>query len=645
MRISQSQYSPVQMDMSTVQQISDSSNSFSGNQYAGFQVHTSMLDGTLASRQGLGTADSQGLDGGINLENMQQLDPHQSSGPGHDFHRRQDLGGLSETSLEKTVMEVTPSKNVATLDPTEERILFGSDDNLWEAFGRGTNVGSGGVNMLDGTDFLSAFPSVQSGSWSALMQSAVAETSSADIGLQERGLTFRVSEPSLENQRAPIVNDSGKQQSSGIDNRLQAASMPNARPYGMCDGTNSSINYNNLPGVKQSGVNTLHEQSERLHAGSSERLVQSFSGEGSKWLDQNPFQKPVSEGSHNYGKGAQASDIETNSKSILGSWTNEQSISSYNTGTQPGSRLHGWKLVDSVPPGTGAVLKNQGNENALQASQSNGLKTAMFEVMGYGAGTWKTDCASNPSFELERSKSTTGSPQVNREDSDLNNVAALPDSSTLRANQESSQQLPNGNNIDIWNNVASSVNTEGRGFLRKYQPSMDKRHKTLESSGHNSFGNGAVETHDYPDTKESKSDTFHNVSHHTSTNSARGNTWLDANGSPAPSGGKLKSSMHIGRKPSGVRKFQYHPMGDLDDDVEPSYGTKPVTHPHSMLMQIPPGLKGHDQEDNEKSKLSTQISRSSTEFEKVIGILLFLFLFRIMLSPFTGVKLKTTASF
>lgn len=86
-------------------------------------------------------------------------------------------------------------------------------------------------------------------------------------------------------------------------------------------------------------------------------------------------------------------------------------------------------------------------------------------------------------------------------------------------------------------------------------------------------------------------------------------------------------------------------MGDLDDDVEPSYGTKPVTHPHSMLMQIPPGLKGHDQEDNEKSKLSTQISRSSTEFEKVIGILLFLFLFRIMLSPFTGVKLKTTASF
>ncbi|KAJ9140535.1 hypothetical protein P3X46_031171 [Hevea brasiliensis] len=623
-RVGPSQYSPVQMDKSTIQQISGSSNPFSGNQYAGFPDPASMQDGTFSSRQGyqgknmLGTADSQGLDGGFDLENLQQVDPHQSNGPGLDFHGRQDLGGPSETSLEKTAMRVAPSQNVATLDPTEERILFGADDNLWKAFDRGTNNGAGGFNMLDGIDFLGAFPSVQSGSWSALMQSAVAETSSADTGLQEEwtGLTFQCSEPPAENQQTPTMSDSGKQQSTGVDNtnRLQVASMPNPIPYNMCDGVNSSINYNNMPGVKQSGANISHEWRERLHTGSSQRFVQPFSGEGTKWLDCNPLRKPVSEGSHSY-EGVQASDAESNAKNISGSWANQQGISSYNTGSQPGAKPNGWKFVDSAPGGRGTVLKNQGNENTLQSSQNTERKSPMFEVMGYGTVTWKTDSVSNSIAELE--KSTTGSPQLNREDSNLNDVAALPGSSAVRANEESSQQLPNGNNIDIWKHVGSSVKPKEREFPGKYQPHMDKSHHTFESSGNNNLGNGAVETHDYLDTKERKTDSFHNVSNHMSTSDVRENAWQDANDSQTLSGAKLKSSGHVGRKPSGVRKFQYHPMGDLDADVEASYGTKHVTHPQSTQMQVSPGLKGHDHGGIGQSKFPIQIARNSVDIDKL----------------------------
>ncbi|KAF2311226.1 hypothetical protein GH714_021055 [Hevea brasiliensis] len=554
-RVGPSQYSPVQMDKSTIQQISGSSNPFSGNQYAGFPDPASMQDGTFSSRQGyqgknmLGTADSQGLDGGFDLENLQQVDPHQSNGPGLDFHGRQDLGGPSETSLEKTAMRVAPSQNVATLDPTEERILFGADDNLWEAFGRGTNNGAGGFNMLDGTDFLGAFPSVQSGSWSALMQSAVAETSSADTGLQEEwtGLTFQCSETPAENQQNPTMSDSGKRQSTGVDNtnRLQVASMPNPIPYNMCDGVNSSINYNNMPGVKHL---------ERIYHMNGER---------------------VSEGSHSY-EGVQASDAESNAKNISGSWANQQSISSYNTGSQPGTKPNGWKFVDSAPGGRGTVLKNQGNENTLQSSQNTERKSPMFEVMGYGTVTWKTDSVANSIAELE--KSTTGSPQLNREDSNLNDVDALPGSSAVRANEESSQQLPNGNNIDIWKHVGSSVKPK----------------------------------------EQSKTDSFHNVSNHTSTSDVRENAWQDANDSQTLSGAKLKSSGHVGRKPSGVRKFQYHPMGDLDADVEASYGTKHVTHPQSTQMQVSQGLKGHDHGGIGQSKFPFQIARNSVDIDKVI---------------------------
>ncbi|KAF2311213.1 hypothetical protein GH714_020943 [Hevea brasiliensis] len=481
-RVGPSQYSPVQMDKSTIQQISGSSNPFSG----------------ISGKKYLGTADSQGLDGGFDLENLQQVDPHQSNGPGLDFHGRQDLGGPSETSLEKTAMRVAPSQNVATLDPTEERILFGADDNLWEAFGR--------------------VPTME-------LESAVAETSSADTGLQEEwtGLTFQCSETPAENQQNPTMSDSGKRQSTGVDNtnRLQVASMPNPIPYNMCDGVNSSINYNNMPGVKQSGANISHEWRERLHTGSSQRFVQPFSGEGTKWLDCNPLRKPVSEGSHSY-EGVQASDAESNAKNISGSWANQQSISSYNTGSQPGTKPNGWKFVDSAPGGRGTVLKNQGNENTLQSSQNTERKSPMFEVMGYGTVTWKTDSVANSIAELE--KSTTGSPQLNREDSNLNDVAALPGSSAVRANEESSQQLPNGNNIDIWKHVGSSVKPKER--FQENTNLIWISHHTFESSG-NIFGNGAVETHDYLDTKESKTDSFHNVSNHTSTSDVRENAWQE----------------------------------------------------------------------------------------------------------------------
>ncbi|WCJ29134.1 dentin sialophosphoprotein-related [Euphorbia peplus] len=178
-RNSPNQYSPIQIDNHTMQQMSASS-----NHYARFPDNADLHDGTSVARQGyqgkksMGFGDTQDLNVGFNLENLQQVDSQQSNGPSQDLLRRQDLHVSSDTSQEKTAMEVAPSHNVATLDPTEEKILFCSDDNLWDAFGRSANVSSGG-SVVDG-DVFGSFPSMQSGSWSALMQSAVAETSSAD---------------------------------------------------------------------------------------------------------------------------------------------------------------------------------------------------------------------------------------------------------------------------------------------------------------------------------------------------------------------------------------------------------------------------------------------------------------------------------
>ena len=103
-----------------------------------------------------------GIDSGLNMENLQQMNYEQRDVPMEDFHAR-----------------------------------------------------NFGLNMLDGSDSFSGFPSLQSGSRSALMQSAVAETSSSEVGIQEEwsGLSSRNTERSLPNE-GPLPINSSKQQSS-----------------------------------------------------------------------------------------------------------------------------------------------------------------------------------------------------------------------------------------------------------------------------------------------------------------------------------------------------------------------------------------------------------------------------------------------
>ncbi|KAJ6868670.1 hypothetical protein NC651_033681 [Populus alba x Populus x berolinensis] len=379
-RVTPSQYPPVQMDKPSMQQISSSSDSLTSNQYTGFP--------------------------------KQLLNPQQSDGPQQEICTKQDLGGLSETSQEETAIQVAPSQDVATLDPTEAKILFGSDDNLWDAFGRGTNRGSGGCNMLDDTDFFCSLPSVQSGSWSALMQSAVAETSSGDTGLQEEwsGLTFINSEPPADNQQNPSLNASSKHQSNWDGNSLQSASSLNSQPLPLSHDANIGMNYHNIPGAaQQSGVNTSHERMERLQSVSPHRHIQQFPEDGTKWSDTSLMQKAAVEGSHFYGKATHSTDAGTNAKSIPGSWANQQGMQSYSSNGQPLNSPFGWNVMGSVSPRTTVAFKNQGNENTFQDSHNVDKKGPMFEVMGDSAGIWKT----NSIAELEHARSAIGNPQVN----------------------------------------------------------------------------------------------------------------------------------------------------------------------------------------------------------------------------------------
>lgn len=261
-----------------------------GNPYLGDQSSVSsdligLAQGALISKQGLqvknnfGQAPVYGPISGVFPGNLQESNNPQTNVSVKEFNGRQEHGGSS--AMQQTTKQLGPSQVLVPLDPMEAKILYNMDDNIWGSFGGHPDVVVGGFsNTLEHPDSSNAFPSLQSGSWSALMQSAVAEASSSDTGLQEEwsGLTFQNTEHSTDNQISNFV-DSEKQQTGWVDNNLHSASSFSSKPFPMI--TDSSMS-SSFPGFQQPGIQLSIEQREDMCQAGSHESIENY----------NPQQKP-----------------------------------------------------------------------------------------------------------------------------------------------------------------------------------------------------------------------------------------------------------------------------------------------------------------------------------------------------------------
>ncbi|XP_057490530.1 uncharacterized protein LOC130776362 [Actinidia eriantha] len=326
------QYSRVPQDKPPMRKMSVSSNSFPGNQFTGFPDQVHMQDGSVVSRQVIqganlfGHDSGQCFDNGMNLENLPQVNALQRNAPLEEFHERQELVGPSVTMQERMGMQVSSSQNAVSLDPTEEKILFG-DDNTWNAFGSSVNMGAEGFNVLNDIRFLNGLPSVQNGIWSSLMQSAVAETTSNDIGLQEEwsGPNSQKTEVAPVNRQLSRYEVNTKQQTVLGDNNPHIASSWSSGSVPFSNDANFNNNYQGVPGFQQSGQKSFYEHGEKLQMDSTYRSIPQSSEEGSKWLSRGPLQKPLAERSQIYGD-AHSLDVEMTAKSTLGFCAHQQIV-------------------------------------------------------------------------------------------------------------------------------------------------------------------------------------------------------------------------------------------------------------------------------------------------------------------------------
>ncbi|OVA18896.1 hypothetical protein BVC80_8939g13 [Macleaya cordata] len=603
-----------------IMQSSNFSNSFQGDQSSAFRDPIGMQDGTSVSKQGFqgknlfGQNHFEGVNTGVQLGNFQQVNSLPRNASVQEFHGRQQQAGWLQ---EKASNQGGPSQGSVSLDPTEEKILFSSDDNSWGATVGGSSILTGGYgNPLENGELFSAFPSIQNGgTMTALMQSALAEGSGSGTGLQDEwsSLSFHKTDMSTGNQAATVV-DSPKEQKDWADKNLPSASSLTSRPFPLFDDANMNPSGHCLPGSQQPRTKFSGEQSERIQPNASHEYIEQPPKEALKWLNSSE-QKPHVQGNHlvqppihleNASGGAwpgqiyeqsessaPSRDMGLNAHNMDDSWVHRQNLSSYKIDSQPCNRSNGWNTDELLSANGNASLKMHENDNTMRQVQTNDLKMGMHMEMDCDSGMWKAGHNhAATSFSKLSDGSGTGSHHVNRESSHMSNSPAGPNSNFAKANQETHRRVHNSHHLEYGKHVVdSSVKPKGDDAMAKYQHQVNKKEISIES--YNS-----------------------SQSHHNATGGMRANSWLNPSDSRSFGSGNQKSMGQVGRKASGSRKFQYHPMGDLTVNVEPADTRKHVTHSQSLSQQVIDGSRSLEQGYLGYPKFIGQIPNNSTHVEE-----------------------------
>ncbi|XP_011087305.1 uncharacterized protein LOC105168842 isoform X1 [Sesamum indicum] len=578
------QYSQMGTQKSSMPQVSTSGNSFHSNQHNLLPDQISAQEGTSISREKFqsenmsGHASSQFQDTGImDVGAPQQADSIQRNAPLPDFLGRRGLATRSETSHERPTRHVTSSE--VSLDPTEEKILYGSDDNIWAAFGKSPNLSGG--NLFDNGGLLNGSSSIQNGSWSALMQSAVGETSSSDIGPQEEwsGLNFHNTDGSSANEPHSMHSDNVKQASLPSDNlHILSGSSSGYFP------PSADTNKLHVMGLNQPGHNQ-NEPGQKGPTVTSQRFGQSLE-EASKWSNRSPLQKSVTEGNQIYG----------NAKTISATWASGQS--------GPGEQPNGQNAPAAASSGRDRAFNSHEADKLSQNSQNNQLKVMQGDVV-QGNSLWKSNSVSSSALEFGPVHSTVGNRQANKGVLSLNDSAASVANSCHMGNgEETSAFIQNNYLINQWKNAYPSAQFQG-GERSGRINQVNEHNQGLDSL--NSCDKDEVTRHNIENctTTENSTDSHRsNLSQHASGVFRESG---DASDSKSVPSGKQKSNNQLARKVSVPRKFQYHPMGNLDENVERTNGLKQPTQVQGMDLQ-------HTHFG--QSKLFGQVPRNSAVKEK-----------------------------
>ncbi|PKU79508.1 uncharacterized protein LOC110105047 isoform X1 [Dendrobium catenatum] len=581
-------------------------------------------------------ADSGSVSGSIHQSN--HLSERVQVQEFQDGRAQTDWLGKSHNSI---TAQVAPSHMATSLDPTEEKILFGVDDNAnWDA-PLGVSSSKVAGTYLNGypmqnNDCLNVFPSLQSGTWSALVQEAL-EVSSSDTGQQEEwsGLSLQKVEPQAGNHLV-LLSDNDKQNvARDAENNLHDTLR--SKHFPLLNDTTARHCLNSVPSSQQP-IKYSYEQNERLETDHSIRSVQQLSKKTSDAqfaqnyqpynFIGNSFQERqrqlnasndvwVVQEHQQAMQQMDSSEMGSNSQGIQHSWIQQQKMPFYNMNSQLGNKISSWGIESPSSSGS-RNFKNDDNGDLNQYARSNDINTTMNIEMGHARnlgmfGESKDAVSLSSVGGPESVKSETNNQKMAREHSYVANLADFMNPSTFRSNTVINQQLQNRQTGHPFKHIAGPL------FMKDKEANQVNDQKQLSACtqdwdptpGHTNKESGEAHGHAF-----SHLNTSHETGDGRNENERDDSLLARSDHLHLISGGQ-KFSDQSDRKSLGSQRFQFHPMGNLEINVETanqeSHKSQSQGPAHPMMW----GLKNQEKENFGNSQLVGHVaSTNSTDIGK-----------------------------
>lgn len=166
---------------------------------------------------------------------------------------------------------------------------------------------------------------------------------------------------------------------------------------------------------------------------------------------------------------------------------------------------------------------------------------------------------------------------LQRQDSSTSNADV--NSSSSKAFHESNHWLQNNQSSNLWRQVDSSTNC-------KRSDGWGKVHHVDKGSNVESSDNRDVLEWQNSCNRENSSGFPSNASRHASSGLVLEKTYIHSSNSHTLHGSKENYYVQAVQKPVGILKFQYHPMGDVNVDMDNSGGSKSDVYPQASAKQV-----------------------------------------------------------
>ncbi|VAH88139.1 unnamed protein product [Triticum turgidum subsp. durum] len=386
-----------------------------------------------------------------------------------DFHGRSNQ--LQAGLQEKSTMQVAPASGGASLDPTEEKFLFGDDeDSNWGALLKGDNDHG---NSLDNDNFGGTLPSLQSGSWSALMQETLQSSTSKDNPKEEwSGLSLQKTQTVANNSTLPARDQS---KLAALSGGLQNARPSSASSYG--DGTMNNPDFTSF----QHATRSPYEQRDKTPHESPRATVtnhQSTAEANNGYIQQSLKQKQSDE----YGRQEQV-------HLSNGNWAQQKSETPRNSSHSTGapSSTHGFWMSQQNTVDNNINQESSNSQNDWKSNSPLGQDISSTQnVFNSDGNFWKSSGGNaNSVHRLQQMKPDISTSQMQKDSSDGKGVSMMGSSmSTINPNQHQMVMGRTGEHGGVNHNIGRRGSETSESLRRSAEPRPNDCNQEYQNAIH-----------------------------------------------------------------------------------------------------------------------------------------------------------------